>query len=291
MSSVLLAEQRRAFQANYNRASFAFQHSLQELDIFETPQLAAMSERLPDPAYCSTADSTVVDGWKNVGQRGATLARTLETLTETNSLVLLKHCERDPIYGATFRAIMEDVVEQAGSELRGDIDVGRATLVISSPRRVTPYHIDGEANFLLQVRGSKLLYAFDPNDRSLLSERELEAFYGGDADAARYREERQNEATTYALAPGIGIHLPLHTPHWAQNLNDVSVGLSLNFNLHSGARLRRLYKVNNRLRKAGLKPAAPGESAWQDRVKLAAVAGALLVRPLLRRRAPQRAAR
>ena len=283
MASVLIAEQRRAFVANYNRSSFAFQHSLHELDIFDPPALAAMSERLPDPAYCSTADSTVVDGWKRVGQRGATLARTLETLLETNSLVLLKHCERDPLHGSTFRNIMDDVVEQAGSELRGDIEAGRATLVISSPRRVTPYHIDGEANFLLQVRGSKLLYAFDPTDRGILPDAELEAFYGGDMDAARYREEeRQSGARTFALAPGIGIHLPLHTPHWAQNLSDVSVGLSLNFTLRSGGRLARLYKMNHRLRKAGLRPAPPGASAWGDRLKLAAFAGISFARPLLR---------
>jgi hypothetical protein len=283
MTSVLIAEQRRAFVANYNRSSFAFQHALHELDIFDTSELAAMSERLPDPAYCSTADSAIVDGWKRVGQRGATLARTLETMLDTNSLVLLKHCERDQVHGATFRRIMDDVVDQAGTELRGDIEAGRATLVISSPQRVTPYHIDGEANFLLQVRGSKLLYAFDPNDRGILPDPELEAFYGGDMDAARYREERQGDARTFALAPGIGIHLPLHTPHWAQNLADVSVGLSLNFTLRSGARLAGLYKMNHRLRKAGLRPAPPGASAWGDRLKLAAFAGMSFARPLLRR--------
>jgi hypothetical protein len=285
MPSVLVPAQRPAFAANYNRSSFAFEHELQGLDIFDTPQLAAMSERLPDAAYYSTADDAAVgDGWRRIGDRSRSLTTTLETLATTNSLVLLKHCEKDPVHGAVFRGLMDDVVAQVGDALRGDLDTGRATLVISSPRRVTSYHIDAEVNFLLQVRGRKLLHAFDPSDRRILSEPELEAFYGGDWDGARYKEDRQGAARVYALQPGMGVHLPLHAPHWAQNLDEVSVGISLNFNLKSGARLAKLYKVNNRLRKAGLAPQAPGASPWQDHVKLAAFAGLSLARPLLRPR-------
>ena len=264
---VLTSEQRPQFVTHYNRSSFAFDHSLHLLDIFDVPQLVAMSGRLPDQAYYSTADSVVSDGWKHVGERRAPLAQTLETLSETNSLVLLKHC-----------------VEQVGDELRSDLDVGRATLVISSPRRVTSYHIDAEVNFLLQVRGRKLLHAFDPSDRRILTESELEAFYGGDSDGARYKSDRQSEARVFALTPGMGIHLPLHAPHWAQNLDDVSVGVSLNFNLRSGTRLAKLYKVNNRLRRAGMAPASPGVSAWLDSLKLAAFDGASHCRQLVRHR-------
>jgi hypothetical protein len=281
---VLTSEQRPQFVTHYNRSSFAFDHSLHLLDIFDVPQLVAMSGRLPDQAYYSTADSVVSDGWKHVGERRAPLAQTLETLSETNSLVLLKHCEKDSEYGGVFRRLMDEVVEQVGDELRSDLDVGRATLVISSPRRVTSYHIDAEVNFLLQVRGRKLLHAFDPSDRRILTESELEAFYGGDSDGARYKSDRQSEARVFALTPGMGIHLPLHAPHWAQNLDDVSVGVSLNFNLRSGTRLAKLYKVNNRLRRAGMAPASPGVSAWLDSLKLAAFDGASHCRQLVRHR-------
>jgi hypothetical protein len=283
MLSVLTPDQRPAFAANYNRSSFTFGHALEGLDIFNAPELAAMSGRLPDPAYYSTADGAAVgDGWKRIGDRRRSLAETLESLTETNSLVLLKHCEKDPEHGWIFRSLMDEVVEHAGDALQADLDAGRATLVISSPRRITSYHIDAEVNFLLQVRGHKLLHVFDPYDREILSEPELEAFYGGDWDGARYKQERQDAARVYPLEPGTGVHLPLHAPHWAQNLDDVSVGISLNFNLKSGARLAKLYKVNNRMRKAGLAPAAPGTSAWQDRIKLAAFAGLSRTRPFVR---------
>jgi hypothetical protein len=286
--SILKPEQRPTFTTMYNRSSFAFDHFLHELDLFDPGPLRELAKRLPDPAYYSTAKSTVADGWKHLGGDRPSLDATMAKLGETNSLVLLKRCEKDPKWGELFRALMREVVEQAGDALGADLDAGRTTIVISSPRRVTSYHIDAEVNFLLQVRGHKLLHVFDPNDRAILSEAELEAFYGGDYDAARYRAERESNACIYQLEPGRGIHIPLHGPHWAQNQDDVSVGVSLNFNLRSGARLAKLYKMNNRLRKAGFHPISPGVSAWRDDVKVAAFTGLDGMRALLRAR-PQKA--
>jgi len=284
---ILKPEQRSTFTATYNHSSFAFDHSLHELDLFDIEQLRELAKRLPDTAYYSTADSTVGDGWKRLGAERSSLDATIAMLKETNSLILLKHCEKDPRWGALFRALMREVVEYAGNGLGADLDVGRTTIVISSARRVTPYHIDAEVNFLLQVRGRKLLHVFDSNDRTILSDAELEAFYGGDYDGARYRADRESEARVFPLEPGRGVHIPLHAPHWAQNLDDVSVGVSLNFNLRSAARLAKLYKINNRLRKAGFMPAPPGACAWRDEVKVAAFTGLTGARSLLQLRRPK----
>ncbi|HMD01736.1 MAG TPA: cupin-like domain-containing protein [Candidatus Baltobacteraceae bacterium] len=276
-SGILLTRERpSSLAADYNRASFQFQHDRHVLEIFDLPQLIEMAARLPDAAYYSTAEAGIRDGWKNLGESRPTLRATLESLAESNSLVLLKHCEKDPEHGGIFRAIIDETIERCGTLLRDDVEIARATLVISSPRRITSYHIDAEINFLLQMRGKKTLNVFDPRDPAVLSDQELEAFYSGDWDGAQYKAERQGRANVFELEPGEGIHIPLHAPHWAQNGDDVAVGLSLNFNLRSGAKLAKLYKVNHRLRKAGIRPAPPGVSAWQDRLKLAAFA---LLRP------------
>lgn len=277
-----MSDQRPTFVELYNRSSFQFDHALHHVTAFDTPALVAISRRLSDGVYCSTAPSAVGDGWKNVGARRLSLQETLEAMDESDSLVLLRHCERDPEFGPIVRSIMDEIVDQVGDELRNDVEAGRATLVISSPGRVTSYHIDAEVNFLLQVRGEKLLYAFDGYDRTLLTDPELEAFYGGDPDGARYKSERQDEAAVYALKPGKGVQLPLHAPHWTQNGSSTSVGLSLNFNLRSSGRSARVYKINRRLRQAGFAPLAPGVSAWEDHLKLAALKSFSVVRPFLR---------
>ena len=204
-------------------------------------------------------------------------------MDESNSLVLLSHCEKDPEFGEVFSRTMSDVIAQVGDVLRSDVEIARSTLIVSSPHRVTSYHIDGEVNFLLQIRGEKSLHAFDPRDKSVLGDDELEAFYCGDFDGARYKSERQDRAKVYDLRPGTGVHLPLHAPHWAQNGASLSIGLSLNFNLRSSARPSAVYKVNHRLRKAGLSPVAPGVSPLQDGLKVAAFQGMSLAKSLLRR--------
>ncbi len=128
--SILKPEQRPTFTTTYNRSSFAFDHSLHELDLFDPVQLRELAKRLPDAAYYSTADTAVADGWKHLGGHRPSLDTTMATLGETNSLVLLKHCEKDPQSGGIFRALMREVVEHAGDALGADgsgPDRGRAS--------------------------------------------------------------------------------------------------------------------------------------------------------------------
>jgi hypothetical protein len=168
---------------------------------------------------------------------------------------------------------LAEILDRVGSALRADIAESRATLIVSSPHRVTPYHIDAETNFLFQVRGEKIVNVFDPADRSVLTDRELERFYGGDFSAAAYKPERQPGAFVSAFGPGDGIHIPLHAPHWMQNGDSVSVALSVNISLESNRRVAQLYKMNHLMRKTGLSPAPPGAQRWRDRIKLAAAGG------------------
>ena len=39
-----------------------------------------------------------------------------------------------------------------------------ARIFVSSPGAVTPFHMDHEHNFILQIRGNKKLYTWDPMD-------------------------------------------------------------------------------------------------------------------------------
>jgi hypothetical protein len=281
MPSALIAEQQQTFVRNFNRSSFEFDHTLEQLELFSMANIVAMSERLPDRPYFSTVENSISGGWRNVGDRRLSLRETLDLMAESNSLVLLRNCERDPVFGPAFLRIMGDVVDYVGPVLRDDVEVGRATLVISSPGRITSYHIDGEVNFLLQMRGEKELHAFDPRDKSILMDSELEAFYAGDPDGARYKSELQEQARVFNLAPGKGVHLPLHAPHWAKNGSSVSVGLSINFNLRSSARPATVFKVNRGLRKVGFAPVAPGISTLQDGLKVAAFKGLSFAKPLV----------
>ena len=273
MASVLVADQKRDFAERFNRSCFMFEHTLDRHPIFDLPNLVELSKRVSG-SYYSTADAGIGSGWGNGSKPSMSLQETLATMAESNSLVFLKGLAEDPEFAPTFRDVLAEVGELVGDKLRSDVSIGRATLIVSSPHRVTPYHIDAEANFLFQLRGEKVVNIFDPTDRTLLTHLELERFYAGDLDAAEYKADRQADASVFDFTPGKGLHLPILAPHWTRNGDTVSVAISINCSLHSNERLARLYKANHMLRQRGLSPAPPGESAWQDGLKLVATAAA-----------------
>jgi hypothetical protein len=255
----------------YNRTCFPFEHDLHESPLFQLDHLAELVCREPElscSAYCSSASALIRDPWASGVPSPETVVRAVREVATNDSLIILRHVERSASVGAPLRQFMEQVVTAVGPALRADIKTSRATLLIASPRRITSYHIDSNTNFLFQVQGDKRLSVFDPSDRTLVTPEELEGYYSGNVSAARYRPERQAEAQVFDLHAGSAVHIPSEAPHWAQNLDSVSVALSLNFDLNSVERAGRIHRLNSKLRRIGFVPQPPGGSAWKDDLKL-----------------------
>jgi hypothetical protein len=256
---------------HYNRRCFPFEHDLHENPLFDLHQLAELVCREPElcrSAYCSCAPVSVKDPWAQGVPSPETVRDGLRAVATNNSLIILRHIERSVSVGPVLREFMEQVVAAVGPALRTDIKVSRATVLIASPRRITSYHLDSNTNFLYQIHGDKRLSVFDPSDRTLVTPEELEGYYSGNVSAARYKPERQADAQVFDLHAGSAVHIPSHAPHWAQNLDSVSVALSINFDLNSIERAGRIHRLNRRLRRLGIVPQAPGDSAWKDEIKL-----------------------
>jgi hypothetical protein len=257
---------------HYNRSCFLFKHDIHENPLFGIDQLAELVCREPELsrfAYCSCASASVADDpWAAGVPPPETVRDAVHKVATNNSLIILRHVERSVSVGPVLREFMEQVVVAVGPVLRTDIKTSRATLLIASPRRITSYHIDSNTNFLYQIHGDKRLSVFDPSDRTLVTPEELEGYYSGNTSAARYKPERQADAQVFELHAGSAVHVPSHAPHWAQNLDSVSVALSINFDLNSVERDGRIHRLNGRLRRLGFVPRAPGDSAWKDEFKL-----------------------
>lgn len=273
------------FANNYNKKSFSFHHNLKDNPLFQLPSLIEYSRRLPPDgglAYWSNGAAKVDDRWDKSGGPRFSLQDSIANIAENNSLVMLKRVDLDREYGPCVRNLMNTVVNLVGPALGSDIVIGRATILIASPRRLTSYHIDADTNFLFQVHGDKKISVFDQTDRSIISDLELERYYSGDLNGAKFNEARQQDAHTYDLDAGIGVHIPCMAPHWAKNTENLSVALSINFDLHSIVRLARIYKLNHRLRNYGLNPKPPGLSRPRDQLKLAAAGSLAALRRVLR---------
>ncbi|TLU70853.1 hypothetical protein [Lichenicoccus roseus] len=268
------------FPRHYNRNSFMFPHSIGAADGFTVEGVAALASRLPQTdeyVYWSNGPIDVTARWEDGRAEKHSLQDTIRNIASNNSIVILKHTEQDPVLGPILRQFLAEVVERSGQQMRDDVVVGEALVLIASPNRITSYHIDAEANYLVQLVGDKTLNVFDPSDRSLVTHEELERFHDGDYNGAVYKPERQSDAQTYDLRAGHGVHIPTGAPHWVQNGNNVSIALSINYELNSIDRVSRIYRFNNRIRRYGAAPTAPGVSAWRDKLKLAAASRLLRV--------------
>lgn len=285
----VLTDKAGEFSSKYNREHFQFDHGLSGHPLFALDSLRALAKRMPDhrDTYWSNGKVSVDAGWETGRDGRLSLDDTIAHIADNNSMVILKHAEQDGVYGPLLKDFLGRIVQLAGPRMRPDVMVGEVLILISSPNRVTPYHIDAETNYLVQVTGDKTICVFDGQDRTLVRHEELEKYFAGDHSGAAYRQERQKDATEYDLRAGTAVHIPPFSPHWVRNGNNVSVALSVNYELRSIHRLGRVYRMNAMLRRAGLAPTAPGQSGWRDGLKAAAIDGMASARNIVRRQSGQ----
>lgn len=274
-----------AFARHYNRSSFRFEHGLKDHPLFALDSLVALSTRLPahpDFAYWSNGAVTVSDPWEKGMAERQSLQDTIRNIAHNDSIVIMKHTEQDPVFGPVLQELLAKFVEFSGPPMRDDVIVGEALVLVSSPNRITPYHFDAELNYLVQVTGDKTFNVFDHTVAEQVTDEELERYFSGGMSAGRYGEARQMNATVYDLKAGQGVHIPVVAPHWVRNGDNISVALSINYELKSVARRAKTYWLNHRLRKLGMTPTRPGVSRWRDGLKGRSASGLRALRQLVR---------
>jgi hypothetical protein len=149
--------------------------------------------------------------WENTGGIGLSPEETIRGIEECNSWMVLKNVEIDPEYGALLDRCLAEVAACGGPPVR-EMREREAFVFVSSPGAMTPYHMDPEENFLLQVRGAKTIHVLPPDDRNVLSVEELEHFYGGAHRNLVFRERYRPLASAFELSPGWGVHVPVTSP-------------------------------------------------------------------------------
>ncbi|MGQ0446117.1 MAG: hypothetical protein ACT4O2_13580 [Beijerinckiaceae bacterium] len=281
----VLSDPEGQFAQNYNRRNFRFKHGLKGHPLFELPSLVEMARRpFHHEAYWSNGKVNANDPWGINRDARLSLIDTIAGIGDNNSLVILKHVEQDPVYGPVFQELLARVVALSGEQMRQEVMVGEVLILIASPNRLTSYHMDADCNFLVQVAGSKTLFVYDHTDPTLVSHEEREQYHRGNHNSIVYQESRQCDATAYELDAGHGVHIPVFAPHWGYNHDNISVALSVNYELRPMLAEKRIYQVNSLLRKLGADPTPPRISPWRDRLKLAAGNGLYAARGLIRRK-------
>jgi hypothetical protein len=264
-------EDRQLFASHFDCHPFQFRHGLQHHPAFQLPALLAAAERLasnPKAAGKSHFESGSPDrnAWFGARPEGTTLVDALASIESGKNWVILKRIHEDPTYRDVLMEIIPHFSELTGVNIPATYYDPTMTIFVTSPGRITPYHMDGETNFLAQVHGTKNAYIYDGHDHSVLSPSDLERYWTGHLPKIDYPENLPHGHWQYLLAPGNGVFNPAIFPHWLQNGSEVSVSVSMNFKRRHNATIGA-HRANHYIRRFGLKPTPPGSSPALDRAK------------------------
>ena len=264
-------QDRALFAENFDRLPFQFRHYLHLHPAFQLRALLAAAERInanPAKAKKSHFESGTPDRDSWFGQRpeGTTLVDALASIQNGKNWVILKRIHEDPVYRDVLHGLIPQLSALAATDIAKVYYDPTMTIFVTSPGRITPYHMDGETNFLAQIHGTKLVYIYNGEDPQVLSAEQMEQYWTGALPRIEVPAGMAQGDWQYTLAPGNGVFNPAIFPHWLQNGPEVSVSVSINFKRRNNATIGA-FRANRYLRKAGLTPTAPGKSATLDRAK------------------------
>lgn len=289
MDSLLDLEE-PAFRANFGKRPFLVRHRLMQHELFSLPRLIELSRQLPAASVeYNAGDLPVSVDPTRTPQTGLSVEETLRRIAECRSWMVLKNVEQDPAY----RDLLAQCLDEVGgvtSTFSPGMSEKVGFIFVSSPGSVTPYHMDPEENFLLQVRGSKTMYVFDREDRSIITDEEIERFLSGAHRNLAYRDGIQPRAQVFDLTPGLGVHVPVTAPHWVKNGSEVSISFSITFQTRASKRRAHTHRMNAGLRRWGYTPGPVGRSPVLDAGKQLAYRAINRASRLLRGGAPERSA-
>lgn len=247
-------------------------HPLMQIDALE-----GLAERLYPQGQCrflrpgSTLSSEFSHKPKSAD--GRSLADVFRRIDEPGSWIALYDIQVDPLYRA-FLAEVYDTVRPLVEPHERAFDL-RGFVFISAPPSVTPFHIDRENNFWLQIRGRKTIDVWDRDDRAVVAARDVEDFIvHRTLDRVKLDDRLRDRSLQADCGPGDGVYFPSTSPHMTQSCRDwttpgdgVAISIGVDFYTDVTRRNARVHAFNRLLRKAGLAPRLPGRSDALDRLK------------------------
>src|SRR6267142_5609735 len=162
------------FRTHFNRKPFLFRHHLCDHPLFRLPNLADLARTLPPGIVEYNAGKIPVSlpDQENTPYTGLSAEETVRRIEECSSWMVLKRAEADPECLDVLNRCLDEI-QPLSEPIEPGMCEREAAIFVTSPGSITPYHMDKEINFLLQIRGSKTIRVFCASDREVLSEVEL----------------------------------------------------------------------------------------------------------------------
>lgn len=279
---------RGRFTTDYNRRPFVVRHRLPTHPRFALDALRALCRRLPREQVRyrvgAIAHDADFDHSLDADRRGLTFDEAIDQLEDRRAYVAIYNPERDP----TYRPVIEGLLGELATEtelVEPGLNWYSTYVFISTEASVTPYHMDREMNFLLQIRGTKHAELWDPRDDEVMSPAERDRLLAArDEPRPRWGDHLPAKAMAFELVPGTGVHHPFIAPHLVRTTSALSISLAITFRTAQSDRWTAAHRFNHlvrtRLRLAP--PVAVGVNPWVDHAKAAMVRGVTRLRAATR---------
>jgi Cupin-like domain len=261
------------FRKNFDEKPFEFRHVIDsEHPLFTRERMRHLltNPEMKKNIYYNAGEIRVDQRWDSVPARTKPVEEVFDSVDNSGAWIALLRVNEDPEYNSLLEDCLMELKKLSGRAIDDDKKTQEADIYITSPGRVTMYHIDPICNFLMQISGEKQIHIFDRQDRDVLPEAELERYWSLNDYSVTYPRELEHRAEVFTLRPGTGVHIPVNNPHWVKNGNNISISLSINYQ-YKDDRRKNIYQANYYLRRAGLKPKPPGSSRIIDHMKASAV--------------------
>ena len=253
----------------------AVRHRLSDHPLLQPDQLVALGKRFQGSTRLFTfnnqagADANFDDVGRLYPNRKSA-ADTLQGINDAKAWMLLRHVQEDPTYRSLVNLAMDPI--QPLIELRDPGMHYRAGWIfVASPHTTTPFHIDRNHGILLQIRGTKKVYVWDADDTEVCSEHARDVFHARhDLSLVKWSEAFRERAHVYIVGPGMGVYMPITSPHMVETDDEPSITISFTYSTAATRRNAMRHVVNDLLYRKGIKPVPVGKRHLVDTLTYAA---------------------
>ncbi len=254
-------------KAKFLKTPFMLKHGLADHQLFTLPRLIELAKSMPrDSIEYNSGKVAVGVKPEDVPKIDMPAEAVIKSIETANAWMVIKRVERDPAYMALLEQFVREANEAAGRKSTDYSDL-EGFIFVSSAKATTPFHVDMEENILIQIKGDKFVRTFDNDDRSLISEENLEYSPAGHRNR-HYEEHFETRATLHSMKPGDAVHMPYTVPHWVSTGNSYSISMAMTWKTPDVVRMNKIRFMNGSLRDYGLPQRAPGAVPAWDAAKV-----------------------
>ena len=260
-----------ALRREFPLRPFAIRHKLAGHPLLTLPRIAQLAAELPRDLIEYNSGKVAIsqdpDAIPSVDLDPVEVVKSIET---AGAWMVLKRVENAPEYRRLIEDTLLSVARARGFNSLRDAGFEQLEgyLFVSSPNSTTPFHLDSEDNFFVQIHGEKFFTIFDNSDRSIASEAEIEHSMTKHRNL-KYDESLAPRGIEFHMFDGDGCYVPYQWPHWVRTAGSHSISMAITWKTREVRRVNDLHFFNSMLRGLGWPQKPPGAQPAFDSVKLA----------------------